>query len=67
MQPLNVPASKQPLPMALGAWNLPELLGAIAARDATIEQQQREIEQLRARVEGQSELLARTQQAEIVP
>ena len=63
MQPLNVPASKQPLPMALGAWNLPELLDVIAARDATIEQQQREIEQLRARVEGQSELLARTQQA----
>jgi transposase len=63
MQPLNVPASKQPLPMALGAWNLPELLGAIASRDATIEQQQREIEQLRERVEGQSELLARTQQA----
>jgi transposase len=63
MQPLNVPASKQPLPMALGAWSLPELLGAIATRDATIEQQQREIERLRERVEGQSELLAKTQQA----
>lgn len=63
MQPLNVPATKQPLPMALGAWNLPELLGEIAARDATIEQQQREIERLRERVEGQSQLLAKTQQA----
>ena len=62
MQPLNVLAAKQPLPMALGAWNLAELLGEIAARDATIEQQQREIERLRERVEGQSELLARTQQ-----
>jgi transposase len=62
MQPLNVPAAKHPSPMALGAWNLPELLGEIAARDATIEQQQREIERLRERVEGQSELLAKTQQ-----
>lgn len=63
MQPLNVPASTQPLPMALGAWSLPELLGAIATRDATIEQQQCEIERLRERVEGQGEVLARTQQA----
>ena len=63
MQPLNVPATKEPLPMALGAWSLPELLDAIAARDATIEQQRCEIERLRERVEGQSELLARTQQA----
>jgi hypothetical protein len=63
MQPLNAPASKQPLPMALGAWNLPELLDAIATRDATIEQQQCEIERLRERVEGQSQLLAKTQQA----
>ncbi|WP_062613110.1 IS66 family transposase [Caballeronia calidae] len=50
------------MPIALGAWNLAQLLGEIAARDATIEQQQREIEQLRERVEGQSELLAKTQQ-----
>ena len=63
MQSLNVPASKQPLPMALGAWSLPELLEAIATRDATIEQQQHEIERLREQVEGQSELLAKTQQA----
>ncbi|TAM51862.1 DUF3294 domain-containing protein [Trinickia dabaoshanensis] len=63
MQPLNVPAAKQPFPMALGAWSFPELLGAIPTRDATIEQQQREIERLRERVEGQSELLAKTQQA----
>jgi len=63
MQSLNVPASKEPLPMALGAWSLPELLKAIATRDATIEKQQREIEQLRERVEGQSEVLAKTQQA----
>lgn len=63
MQPLNVPASKQPLPMALGAWSLPELLNAIAQRDATIERQQCEIELLRERLEGQSEVLAKTQQA----
>ncbi|KAA0069230.1 IS66 family transposase, partial [Paraburkholderia sp. T12-10] len=59
MQPLNVPASKQPLPMALGAWSLPELLNAIAQRDATIERQQCEIELLRERLEGQSEVLAK--------
>lgn len=62
MQPVNAPAPKQPLPMALGAWNVAQLLEEIAARDATIEQQQCEIERLHERVQGQSELLAKTQQ-----